>query len=97
MKRIPQKELRRTQPPARVIFAQIVLAAAAMVFQLFLNYRRYLEYLSHEQTLSIFGIFPMLTKHNKMRDIPVFYNVYVANQSNDLSHVSHFEIKRDQK
>jgi hypothetical protein len=81
MKRLPQKALRQIQPPARVIFAQIVVVLATIFCQLIVNRKRILEYVPHQQIYSIVGNFSTMTELSPTKDIPVFYNVYVANQS----------------
>jgi hypothetical protein len=73
MRRIRREESQQLQLPAN--FALVVLA---VVFQLFLSYSGTLQYFYHGHTISIFAT---LAKTPEMRNIPVFYNVYVANQS----------------
>jgi hypothetical protein len=79
MQKLPTKELRQKKRPARVIFVQIVLVSATIFCQLFLNRKRILEYAPfHQIPFTVGNIFPT-TKLSPTKDIPVFYNVYVAN------------------
>jgi hypothetical protein len=71
----------RMQRSTSVPTPQTVLVAVGLLFHLFVTMNRSLQFLSTERILSSYSILPTLENQKATDTIPVFYNVYVANQT----------------
>ncbi|KAG7362242.1 hypothetical protein IV203_025908 [Nitzschia inconspicua] len=81
MKRLASRLTPNVKKQPRVTLNQMVFATSAIIYQLLVTLNRSSLLLPRERTLTTHGIFPTVQERNKIESIPVFYNVYVANQS----------------